>query len=96
MLKLRGARIARGWTLADLGKRTGIAVPDLSVIERGLKPAYPEWRRRISRAFRLPLSALFDNSTPRMSAREARGRIEKILRRFLLATSQHERDQEAS
>lgn len=39
---------------------TGIAAADLSMLERGLRPAFPGWQRRLARAFGLPAAELFD------------------------------------
>jgi transcriptional regulator with XRE-family HTH domain len=58
-LKLKQERERRGWSLVDVTVKTGIASGDLSLIERGLKPAYPGWQRRIAKAFRMPASELF-------------------------------------
>lgn len=58
-LKLRGERQRRGWSLVDVTMKTGIASADVSLIERGLKPAYPGWRRRLSKAFGVPEVDLF-------------------------------------
>jgi transcriptional regulator with XRE-family HTH domain len=38
---------------------TGIAASDLSQIERGARPAFPGWRRRLAHAFGMPEEALF-------------------------------------
>ena len=59
MLQLRKERLRRGWTQRELSAFTGIAGPDLSAIERGVKPAFPGWRRRLARAFGLPEDELF-------------------------------------
>jgi transcriptional regulator with XRE-family HTH domain len=62
MLRLHDERIQRGWSLAELSRRTGIDQSTLSRIERGLCPVYPGWRRRLVRAFRLRAEALFAES----------------------------------
>ena len=59
ILKLRSERERRGWSLTRVTALTGIATNDLSMLERGLRPAFPGWRRRLARAFRLPASVLF-------------------------------------
>ena len=61
MLRLRYLRRGKGWTLEDLSKRTGISVPDLSCLERGLCPTYPGWQRRISKTFQLPIAVIFED-----------------------------------
>jgi hypothetical protein len=38
---------------------TGVAPSDLSLMERGMKPAFPSWRRRVAEAFDMPEAALF-------------------------------------
>lgn len=42
--------------------KTGIASADVSLMERGLKPAYPGWRRRLSKAFGIPEAELFQEA----------------------------------
>ena len=59
MLQLKAERRRRGWSQTYVSGLTGISSPDLSAIERGLKPAYPGWRRRLARAFRMPEAELF-------------------------------------
>jgi transcriptional regulator with XRE-family HTH domain len=56
---VREYREGHGWSLRELSRRTGIGYPDLSLLERGLRPCYPGWRRRLARAFKLPQSVLF-------------------------------------
>jgi len=58
-LKLREERQRRGWSLVDVTMKTRIAGADVSLIERGLRPAYPGWRRRLSQAFGVPEAELF-------------------------------------
>jgi hypothetical protein len=45
--------------LTKLTAETGIATADLSALERGLRPLFPGWRRRIARALELPEEELF-------------------------------------
>lgn len=56
---LREERERKGWTLDDLARKAKISKPDLSLIERGLIPAYPNWQKRIARAFRMSREELF-------------------------------------
>jgi transcriptional regulator with XRE-family HTH domain len=56
---LREERLRRGWTQVKVCTLTGIAPSDLSLIERGLRPAFPGWRRRIAEAFGVPPEQLF-------------------------------------
>ena len=58
-LVIREERKRRGWTLTEVTTRTGIATADLSVLERGLRPAFPGWRQRLSAVFGLPEEELF-------------------------------------
>lgn len=60
MLRLRYLRREKDWTLEELSKRTGISIADLSCLERGQRPPYPGWQRRISKAFRLPAAVIFE------------------------------------
>lgn len=62
---LRHERTRRRWSLTRLCALTGIAPSDLSLLERGLRPAFPGWRRRIAQAFDLPETALFPAELPR-------------------------------
>lgn len=59
MLKLRNERLQRGWSQTQLSHLTGIASPDLSAIEREIKPSYPGWRQRLTRVFGIPEEELF-------------------------------------
>lgn len=58
-LLVRRVRQQRGWSQTFLSGRTGIASTDISRLERGIVPAWPGWRRRISEAFQLPEIELF-------------------------------------
>jgi transcriptional regulator with XRE-family HTH domain len=49
-MKLRLARVARGWTLFDLGKRADISPPRLSEFECGRRMLPPEKLERIKAA----------------------------------------------
>lgn len=59
MLRLRAERQSRGWSQTRLSALTGIASPDLSAVERGAKPAYPGWRRKLAEAFGMAEEDLF-------------------------------------
>jgi transcriptional regulator with XRE-family HTH domain len=59
MLALRVERQRRGWSITEVTRRTGIAESHLSNLERQLIPAYPGWKRRIAKAFKMPASELF-------------------------------------
>ncbi len=59
--KLRNKRVQQGFTLRTLSALTGIAVSDLSQIERGVRgTVFPSWRRRISVALRAQEGELFE------------------------------------
>ena len=62
---LRAERRRRGWSLTHVTVLSGIATADLSLVERGLRPAHPGWRRRLAVAFRLPETVLFPAEAPR-------------------------------
>lgn len=59
MLKLKLERQLRGWTLAEVDRRTGISPSTLSRIERGIYPVYPSWERRLVKLFKMPGAKLF-------------------------------------
>jgi transcriptional regulator with XRE-family HTH domain len=59
ILPVRQERLRRGWSLTKLCGKTGIATSDLSQLERGLRPAFPGWQRRIARALDMPVEKLF-------------------------------------
>lgn len=59
MLRLKAERLARGWSQTRVSMLTGIASPDISAVERGLRHAHAGWRRRLSAAFKLPEDVLF-------------------------------------
>ena len=65
--RVREERLKRGWSLTHLSGLTGIASSDLSMVERGLRPAFPGWQRRLARAFHLPTGVLFEPEPPRRS-----------------------------
>jgi DNA-binding XRE family transcriptional regulator len=56
--RVRLERTKRCWTLADLGVRTGIKVPNLSRLERGKHLPSLETLERVAGAFGLPVAAL--------------------------------------
>ena len=64
MLKLREERLKRDWSQTWVSGLSGIASPDLSAIEREVKPPYPGWRRRLSRVFGMPEEELFARVDP--------------------------------
>lgn len=59
MLMIRKVRIERGWTQAEVCRRTGLDQATISKLERGIYPSYPGWRRRLSRLFKMPADLLF-------------------------------------
>jgi len=58
-MRLREERIRRGWSQTQVSMLTGISSPDLSAIERGVRPAFPAWRRRLALAFDMSEKELF-------------------------------------
>ncbi|MBI3932401.1 MAG: helix-turn-helix transcriptional regulator [Acidobacteria bacterium] len=67
-LRLRAERLRRGWSMTRVAGLTGISPSDLSQLERGLRPAFPGWRRRLSDVFGVSEGELF----AREEAREER------------------------
>ena len=57
--RVREERLRREWSQTKVSGLTGIAAPDISAIERGIKYPFPGWRRRLAAAFRLPERELF-------------------------------------
>jgi transcriptional regulator with XRE-family HTH domain len=57
--RLRDERRRRGWSLTRVSALTGIAAQDISAVERGLKYAFPGWRRRLAAAYKLSERDLF-------------------------------------
>jgi transcriptional regulator with XRE-family HTH domain len=57
--RLRAEREARGWTLADLGERSGVSRAMVSKVERGEASPTAALLGRLSAAFGLTLSQLF-------------------------------------
>lgn len=63
MHPLRRERLRRGWSMVKVCGLTGISPSNLSLLERGLQPAYPGWRRRLAKAFDVPVEVLFPPAT---------------------------------
>jgi transcriptional regulator with XRE-family HTH domain len=59
VLRLKAERLKRGWSQTRVSMLTGIAAPDLSAVERGLRRAHPGWQRRLAVTFGLPADVLF-------------------------------------
>ena len=57
--RVREERIKRGLSINKLSQLTGIGASDLSMLERGQRPAYPGWRLRIARALSIQVQVLF-------------------------------------
>lgn len=51
-------RSTKGWTLAELGKRTGIAASHLSMIEHNSRDPSMKTMQAIANAFGMPLNVL--------------------------------------
>jgi transcriptional regulator with XRE-family HTH domain len=45
--------LAKGWSLSELARRSKVSKQDLSRITRGHAIAWPAWRKRIARAFKV-------------------------------------------
>ncbi len=59
MLLLKRERQRRGWSQTKICQLTGIAPATISLLERGRLQAFPAWRRRLAKAFRMPEAYLF-------------------------------------
>lgn len=60
MKRARAERLRLRWTLATTSRLTGIAISDLSKLERGLNFS-GAWVRRLSRALGVPPERLLDD-----------------------------------
>jgi transcriptional regulator with XRE-family HTH domain len=75
--RLKAERLRRRWTLKELSRRTRIADPDISKIERLLARPYPSQLKRLARAVRVPPEQLLeivqidDNELPAATGTEA-------------------------
>jgi DNA-binding XRE family transcriptional regulator len=56
--RVRSERRARKWTLADLGSRTGIKVPNLSRLEKGKHSPSLDTLMKVADAFGVPVTRL--------------------------------------
>ena len=61
-LRLRQARIARGWSQMRLGAMVGLAQGDVSAIETGRRRAGALRRHRLAMVFGLPVAVLFSRA----------------------------------
>lgn len=59
IIRMRPIREAKGISLRALSLRVGIAHADLSLVERGIRPCWPGWRRRLVRVLQVPADELF-------------------------------------
>lgn len=58
--RLKAARVARAWSLAELGAKVDLSPPMLSRLERGLVGASTDALRRVASALGLSLAGLLD------------------------------------
>lgn len=49
-MTLKELRVRKGWSQAELARRTGIHPSVISHLEAGRFPLYPGWRRRLAEA----------------------------------------------
>jgi XRE family transcriptional regulator, regulator of sulfur utilization len=70
-LSIRAERTARGMSLGDLARASGLSKTILSRIEAGEGNPSVETLWRVSQAFDLPLGALLDGGTPPVARRVA-------------------------
>lgn len=54
-------RQSKGWSQAKLAALSEIQQSDISQVENGKKPAFPDWRKRIAAAFDEPEEKIFPN-----------------------------------
>jgi len=54
MLRLSVERMARGWTRAELARRSQMQAGDVGKIESGRMHPYPKQLRKLGRALRIP------------------------------------------
>lgn len=71
---LRALRMRRGWTLAEVSRRTGLSVPTLSKIENDKIALTYDKLARISRSLEVDISVLFGAEAAQASASAAAGR----------------------
>ena len=67
---LKSLRVGRGWTLADVSKRTGIPVSTLSKVENGRTELTMDRVLRISVALEVNIADLFGSPTKVYARRE--------------------------
>ena len=48
MTQLQRWREARGYSKAELSRRSGVARPDIANVEAGARPLYPKWCSRLA------------------------------------------------
>ena len=60
--RLREHRLERGWSLVQVCVLTGISPADPSLVERGLRPCFPGWGRRLAEAYDVPVEELLDDA----------------------------------
>ncbi|MBI3317574.1 MAG: helix-turn-helix transcriptional regulator [Candidatus Omnitrophica bacterium] len=70
--KIRELRLARDWTLAELAKRSGVALSSLSRIETGKMTGTLESHLQIARAFAIRLQELYEGLDSAGAALELR------------------------
>ena len=69
---MKEERLRRGWSQTRVSQLTGIASADVSAIERGVRPAFPGWRRRLAEAFEVSEDRLFGPDAEHIERAEAR------------------------
>ena len=60
--RLRHERLRRGWSITKVVVLTEINPTSLSLLERGLVPAFPSWKRRLAKAYGMPIEELFPDA----------------------------------
>ena len=62
MIRLTHERHRRGWTQAEVARRTGIHPSTLSHLEAGAVKPWPAYREKLAKLFGLSTEDLFENT----------------------------------
>ena len=58
MTQLQRWREARGYSKAELSRRSRVARPDIANVEAGARPFYPKWQQRCADALGVSIDQL--------------------------------------
>lgn len=59
MFRITALRRGKGWSKAELGRRSRIAPETVCRLEAGKVYPYPGWRKRLARVLHVPADELF-------------------------------------